>query len=128
MAQVSQHGSKHGGRRPEPCAGFGDSSVWGRKPSCGFTYIDPGQPLVSEGGNEVAEDGNGEENEKLLIGCAREHGNGFAFGIEALVEDVDAANEEEGSTKVDGEGDGNVSDNVEPAANPTGDATPVGRR
>lgn len=61
-----------------------------------------------------------------MPGAVFEHGNDIAFGVETLVKDVDAANVEEGGTKVDGEGDGNVADDVEPAADPGGNATPFG--
>lgn len=61
---------------------------------CWSTYINPGQPLVSKRGNEVAEHGNGEEDEKLLPASACNHGNGVAVRVKTLVKDIDTANEE----------------------------------
>lgn len=87
------------------------------------TYIEPWQPLVTKRGNQIAENGDAEENEEDLVGLSSKN------TVSILVlEDIDAPNKEERGSEIDSEGDGDVTDNIQPAANPTSNATVFGRR
>lgn len=87
----------------------------------GEAYVEPWQILVAERGNQVAEDGNGKEHEEDLVGLASK--DTVALFV---LEDVDAADKEQSGTKVDGQSNSDVSDDVEPTADPASDTTILG--
>jgi hypothetical protein len=85
-------------------------------------HIEPRQPAVSEGGYQVAKEGDAKENQVSLPSGTGEDANaGLGF------EHVDACTKEQGSGEVDGEGNGNVSHYKGPSADPRCDSA-VGRR
>lgn len=84
-------------------------------------YVNEGKPLVAKRRDGIAQERDAEEDEVELVGLRREDAFASVVG-----EDVDAANEEQGGTEVDGERNGNGTDGVKPATNPTGNATPRG--
>jgi hypothetical protein len=73
--------------------------------------IENGEPAVAEGRDGIAEKSDAEEDKEHLVGLGLEDGDAGAG-----LEDVDAANEEQGGAKIDGEGDGDVADDVAPSA------------
>lgn len=86
------------------------------------SHIEPGQPAVSKSRDRVAKEGDGKEDQiHLPVGTGEDADTGLGF------EDIDACTEEKRSGKVDGEGDGNVSDYKRPTADPRCDSA-VGRR
>lgn len=87
----------------------------------GRAYIKPREPSVAEGRDGIAQQGDGEKEEDLVVGPLEDADSGSLF------KDVDASDEEEGRAKVDGQGDCDVADDVEPATDPAGDAAPAGR-
>jgi len=75
--------------------------------------IEPGQPAVSKSRDHVAKEGDGKEYQiHLPVGTGEDADTGLGF------EDIDACTKEERSGKIDGEGDGNVSDYKRPTADP----------
>lgn len=89
--------------------------------SQGHAHVEIRQPPVAEGRDGITEERDGEEDEVDLPGLA-----GKDADARLRLKHVDAPDEEEGGAKVDGQGDGDVADKVEPAADPAGNATPVG--
>lgn len=90
---------------------------------CMETYIEPWQPLVTKRRDEVAEDGDTKKDEEDLVGLSSKN----AVSI-LVLEDVDASNKEQRGSEVDSKGDGDVTDNIKPTANPTSNATVFGWR
>lgn len=86
------------------------------------SYIKDGQPLVAERGHNVANEGQTQEDEENLVRLA-----GKDADTRFRLENVDACDDEQSSSKVHGQGDGNVSHDVQPAANPAGHAAVLGR-
>lgn len=102
--------------------GDGDGNDTSKGPEDG-SGVEPGEPLVGEGRDGVAQESDSDKDQKHLVGGTfqdTDTGRGL--------EDVDTADDEEGSTKVDSKSNGDVSDDVEPAADPTSNTTPFGRR
>lgn len=94
-----------------------------KKRKGGQAYINPGKPLVTESRDSIAQDSQGKEDQEDLVSLPRQDTD-----TRALLEDIDTADDEEGGTKVDGESDGDVSNEIEPATDPASNATPSGRR
>jgi hypothetical protein len=84
--------------------------------------INPGKVFVSERRDGIAQKGEAEEDEEDLVGLSRHDTDAGA-----RLEDIDTRDNEEGGTEVNGEGNRNVSDNVEPATDPACNATPSRR-
>lgn len=89
----------------------------------GQAYINPGKPLVTERRDSIAQESQAKEDKEDLVRLSRHDTN-----ARALLEDIDTADDEEGSTEVHGESDGDVSNDIEPATNPASNATPSRRR
>ena len=90
------------------------------------TYIKPREPLVAQGGNSIAKQGDAEEDEKDLVGLARKDTNFFA-GFVDLGKDVDTSDKEQGCSKIDGKCNGNVANDIQPSTDPTSGASPLRR-
>lgn len=92
-----------------------------------YTYVEKRQPPVSKRRDEVRQDCDGEEDQVGLVVHGVEDTSLHSIGAGGP-ENVNAANDEEGGTKVHGEGDGDVSKEVSPAADPGEHAAVLGRR
>lgn len=88
----------------------------------GKTYIQPWKPLVAKRRDSIAEQRQSQEDEEHLPGLGRKNTN-----TRLLFKHIDAGDEEQGAAKVDGQSDGDVANDEEPAADPTCDAPPSGR-
>lgn len=86
------------------------------------THVKQRQPLVTKRGNGIAQQSNAKEDQVNLVGLASKNTD-TRLGLEH----IDAPDKEEGSTEVDGQGNGDVTDNVEPTADPTSDTAPFTR-
>ena len=91
------------------------------------TYIEQRQPPVTESRDQVDHDGDAEENEVDLVVGGIEDTGLLTIGA-GSTEDVKAANSEKGSTKVHGQCDGDVSEEVSPATDPGEHTAVLGRR
>jgi hypothetical protein len=77
------------------------------------SHIEPRQPAVSKSRYHVAKESDGKEDQiHLPVGTFEDANTRLGF------EDIDACTKEKRSGKVDGEGDGNVSDYERPTADP----------
>ena len=77
------------------------------------TYVQPWEPFVSEGGNQIAENGNGNKDEKDLIDLCGEDSNGsFLLSSRYALKDVDAGDKEQGGSKIDGESNCDISHHI----------------
>lgn len=85
------------------------------------SHVKPGEPAIAQSRNSVAQNGDAQEDEVYLVRLARKD----AYAGLAL-KDIDARDEEESRAEVDGQGNGDVSNDIQPAADPAGYAPPVG--
>jgi hypothetical protein len=97
----------------------GDDTGEGPKDSSG---INPGKVFVSKRRDGVAQESEAEEDEEDLVGLSRHDTD-----TGARLEDIDARDNEEGGTEVDGQSNCNVSNDVEPTTDPACNATPSRR-
>lgn len=67
----------------------------------------------------MGQQSDGQENQKGLI-CLEIIGDAHAGG---LFKDIEAADKEQGGTKVHGEGDGDITSHIGPSTDPRCDAT-----
>lgn len=74
----------------------------------GFTNLEPGQPFVSKGRDGVSEKGDRQENQEGLIRLEI-IGDASSIGI---LKHIEAGDEKQSCSKVDGERDCYVSSNV----------------
>jgi len=97
----------------------GDDTGEGPKDGSG---INPGKVFVSKRRDGVAQESEAEEDEEDLVGLSRHDTD-----TGARLEDIDARDNEEGGTEVDGQSNCNVSNDVEPTTDPACNATPSRR-
>jgi hypothetical protein len=79
------------------------------------TYVQQRQMAVTKRRNQVDKDRDGKEDEVDLVVLGVENTSRFTSSISGA-ENVNAANEEESGAKVHGQGNGDVSEEVRPAA------------
>lgn len=100
---------------------WGKVRTRGRLWGLGQAHIKHGQPPVSKGRHSVAQQGDAKEDEVGLIRGSLEDSRAIC-----LFKHIDTSDEEQGGTEVHRERNGNVTDEIQPAADPAGNATPAG--
>lgn len=101
-------------------------SIWENSSIGQSTYIKPREPLIAQGGNSIAQQGDAEEDEEDVVGLVRKYANFFA-GFVDLGKDIDTSDNEQGCSKIDGKCNGNVANDIQPSTDPTSGASPLRR-